>query len=169
MCARKISIKLLTLDCDYFLKQVKIFLYKYKAIRRHFLNRLINIIYTIYSLNSVYYVYYTCISHLNKRKERESEWMEKYREKAKEEGKKDKRKRPREIEWEKERRYETEGNEGWDGFRRTWELSTKRAVKRSLESTGTVRYIRSYRQLMDVQLTWRASAIGSPSNGDKLS
>lgn len=68
---------------------------------------------------------------------------------------------------------ESEGNEGWDcrrdGFRRTWELSTKRAVKRSLESTGTVRYIRSYRQLMDVQLTWRASAIGSPSNGDKLS
>lgn len=64
---------------------------------------------------------------------------------------------------------ETEGNEGWNGFRRTWKLSTKRAVKRSLESTGTVRYIRSYRQLMDVQLTWRASAIGSPSNGDKLS
>lgn len=26
-----------------------------------------------------------------------------------------------------------------DGFRRTWELSAKRAVKRSLESTGTVR------------------------------
>lgn len=81
-------------------------------------------------------------------------------------------KRAKEEQWEKERRG-SEGNEGWDcrsdGFRRTWELSTKRAVKRSLESTGTVRYIRSYRQLMDVQLTWRASAIGSPSNGDKLS
>jgi len=63
--------------------------------------------------------------------------MEKCREKIKKDGEKGKRRTER-----KRERDETEGNEGWDcrrdGFRRTWELSTKRAVKRSLESTRTV-------------------------------
>lgn len=45
------------------------------------------------------------------------------------------------------------------------ETSCKAIVREHEDAT----YIRSYRQLMDVQLTWRASAIGSPSNGDKLS
>jgi len=45
------------------------------------------------------------------------------------------------------------------------ETSCKAIVREHRDGT----YIRSYRQLMDLQLTWCASAIGSPSNGDKLS